>query len=122
MCPRGRVGRVSRCAVFPFPSSPSRSDPQHRMVPSASTAQVWLKPAETDDAVVIPVTGTGVELSVVVPFPSSPESFTPQHVSEPAATTAHVWWPPAERAAALVRPVTATGRELLEVEPFPSCP
>jgi hypothetical protein len=73
-------------------------------------------------AVVMPMTATGVELSVVVPSPSSPKALRPQQLTEPPVRRAHVSLPPAEIAVAVVMPLTATGVELFVVVPLPSSP
>ena len=73
-------------------------------------------------AVVMPLTSTGVELSVVVPLPSSPYQFSPQQRTEPPARRAHVWKPPEAIASAVVMPLTATEVELSVVVPLPSSP
>src|SRR5256885_17127904 len=68
-------------------------------------------------AVVMPLTVTGVGLTVVglpgtgslVPLPSWPKSFSPQHCTVPLARSAQVWKQPAVTAMAGVIPVTGTG-------------
>src|SRR2546426_12250059 len=74
-------------------------------------------------AVVMPLTVTGVGLTVVglpgtgplVPLPSWPKSFSPQHCTVPLARSAQVWKPPAVTAMAVVIPVTRTGATELNV-------
>ncbi len=69
--------------------------PQHRAVPSAMRAHVWLPPAVMATAPVRPVTVTGVVELVVVPLPSCPEVFAPQQRAVPSSTSAHVCASPA---------------------------
>jgi hypothetical protein len=54
----------------PSPSWPYPFKPQHSTVPSEISEQVWSGPALIWLASVMPLTATGVELSVVVPLPS----------------------------------------------------
>src|SRR6185436_443963 len=61
-----------RSVPVPSPSCPEKLSPQQRIVPSASTAQVWKSPLLTATALVMPVTATGVVAVVRVPFPSCP--------------------------------------------------
>ena len=82
--------------VVPLPSRPLPLLPQHCTPPLASTAQLWLLPADTLCAVVMPETGTGVLLLVVVPLPSCPLPLLPQHWTPPLESTAQVWLLPAE--------------------------
>src|SRR5664280_2453029 len=76
-------------------------------------------------ALVIPLTATGVELSVVVPSPSWPYPFQPQQATPPPASRAQVSLEPAVIAVAVVIPLTATGVELVTPRPdipLPSSP
>ena len=82
--------------VVPFPSCPAELFPQHWTAPLASSAQVWLLPADTLCAVVIPDAATGVLLSVVVLLPSCPKPLDPQHCTPPLARSAQVWLLPAD--------------------------
>ena len=91
-------------------------------VPYLSTAHVWPLPMETEIAVLIPVTETGVALSVVVPLPSWPLKLRPQHCTPPPLRTAQLWLLPAATATAEVTPTAVTGRALFTVEPLPSWP
>src|ERR1035437_8557912 len=70
----------------------------------------------------MPLTATGVELSVVVPLPSSPGPLDPQQRTELSVRRAQVWRKPAEIVVAVVMPLTATGVELFVVVPSPSWP
>jgi len=70
------------------------------VVPSPSTLapQLFTLPSESTTALVpiietapfIPVTATGVELSVVVPLPSRPPEFHPQHFAVPSESMAQL--------------------------------
>lgn len=72
------VGRTA------LPSRPKLPAPQHCTSPLASTAQLWLEPALTWVALVVPVTATGVPLPVVLPLPSWPLAPAPQHCTHAA--------------------------------------
>src|SRR5580700_6343255 len=76
---------VDRLVVVPSPSWPSALSPQHWTVPSVSSAQALKAAAKTADALVIPLTKTGVVLPPVVPLPSSPKPvpMPPQHSTLP---------------------------------------
>ena len=53
---------------MPLPTWPTELLPQHCTVPSPSSAHVWVPPAVTATAPVMPVTGTGTLDAVVVPI------------------------------------------------------
>ena len=61
---------------------------------SANNVQLWISPKAMLDAVVMPVTATGVVLSVVVLSPNCPKVLSPQHLVELSANTAQLWAPP----------------------------
>src|SRR5512146_536385 len=99
--------------------------PQHRTVPSASSAQVWPAPAATALTDARPGTAMGTaESAVDCGCPSWAVLFDPQHWTPPAVVTAHVWPTPAERNLATAPPasVTSTGASRSTVSPTPSCP
>jgi len=71
-------------------------NPQHFTVPSESSAQVWLLPAETATACSDAASAsTGMWLEEPVPSPSSPLKPEPQHLTAPVVMTAHECPPPA---------------------------
>lgn len=74
--------------------------------------QVWLLPAATDVALLMPLTVTGVVLVVVLPLPSWPCPLMPQHVTVPLPVIAQVWLLPAASAVASLTPLTVTGVRL----------
>jgi hypothetical protein len=78
-------------------------------VPLESTAQVWEPPEETEVAVLMPLTETGVYWLLVEPLPNRPELPDPQHLTVPPERTAQLWEPPAETAIAVLMPLTETG-------------
>ena len=81
---------VVEVMVVPLPSCPNWLSPQHRTVPSPSTAHVWAPPPLTAATSVMPPTGTGVDERVKVPLPSCPWLFRPQHRSVPFPSSAQV--------------------------------
>lgn len=87
-----------------------------------SVAQEWVLPAETDVAVVIPDTLTGVVRYASVPSPSWPAPLSPQHLTVALLSLAHVCSSPPETAVAVVIPDTATGAFEFVVVPLPSWP
>ena len=75
----------------PLPSLPDAESPQHMMAPVFRTAHVWLFPASTCTALVIPVAATGVSCEPGTwPLPSCPLVPPPQHSTDPLLITAHV--------------------------------
>jgi hypothetical protein len=82
---------VLESVVVPFPSWPSLLPPQHRIVPSESSAQVRPDPAAIALAPLNPLTAMGVVLeSVMVPFPSWPSPSPPQHLMVASESKAQV--------------------------------
>lgn len=73
---------------------------------------------ETETALVIPTTETGVEEFVVVPSPRFPYELEPQHLAEPSARTAQS----VVSDTASDIPTTLTGVRESVVDPSPSCP
>src|ERR1700690_2289489 len=63
--------------------------------------QVKSSPAVRTSASEMPLTGTGVALSLLVPFPSCPWLLLPQHCTVPPFTMAHVCLFPAAIAVAI---------------------
>ena len=64
---------VAQLSVDPLPNLPFPPLPQHLTVPPERTAQVWSDdedPIETEVAVLIPLTETGVVCVFVEPLPS----------------------------------------------------
>ena len=61
---------VVELMTVPLPSWPELLSPQHRTVPSASSAQELPASPATLDAVVIPLTVTGPDQLLAVPSPS----------------------------------------------------
>jgi hypothetical protein len=57
--------------------------PQQLTLPSGRRTQVYMKPAATAVASVIPDTDTGVWLADVVPSPSWPPALSPQQTTPP---------------------------------------
>ena len=62
-------------------------------------------------AVLMPLTETGVDWSVVLPLPSCPLPASPQHLAVPPERTAQVWEDedPIETEVAVLMPLTETG-------------
>ncbi len=77
-------GLVTPLAAVPSPSCANRCEPQHRALPSASTAQLCSVPAATATALASGLTVTGFSRPVPVPSPSWPELFEPPAAREPA--------------------------------------
>ena len=76
--------------VDPLPSRPFPAFPQHLTVSLESTAHEWLYPEETEVAVLMLLTETGVDWSVVLPLPSCPLPASPQHLTVPPESKAQV--------------------------------
>jgi hypothetical protein len=109
--------------VVPSPSWPTLFRPQHRTVPSASSAQVWSSAAAIWACLSgRPVTVTGTLLLLVVPLPSCPQLFSPQHQAPPLWTSAHVWVPPVATDWTWDSPLTLTGVVLSVMVLLPSSP
>jgi hypothetical protein len=79
-----------------------------------------LVPIETDTAVLIPVTDSGVDELVVVPLPSWPLLLEPQHLTVPSESKAQLLLKAVTTEVAVLIPVTDTGVEELFLVPSPS--
>src|SRR5262249_20963749 len=101
----------------PSPSWPAPLSPQHRTVPSMSSAQVKNDPAASATAPLTPLTATGVSVGVVLPSPSCPEKLKPQHRTLPSSLIWHGWCSPAAiRSGASL--MAASERERARVAPW----
>ena len=78
--------------VEPLPSEPDWFRPQHLMVESVKTAQLWTYPAEIWLTLPTPSTAVGMNWLDEFPVPSWPHPPQPQHHGEPSDFTAHVVW------------------------------
>ena len=87
---------------------------------SDSNAQVWLVPLATEAVVLVPLTETGVDESVVVPSPSWPSKLCPQHLTVPSDKSVQVWPLPAAIEVEVVIPLIKTGVEESVFVPSPS--
>ena len=88
-------------------------------MPPERTAHVYEPaPVEIPVAVVMLLTETGVELSLVDPYPSMEPA--PQHLTVPLPSNAHDQPPLTVTDVALSMLLTATGVLLWLVEPFPN--
>ena len=91
--------------------------PQHRAVPEASIAQLWVAPASNADTVsAVPPARTGVWLhgaplhvSLTVSTPSTDVGLVPQQYAPSSVPIAHVWNSPPTIDPNVVWPLTLTG-------------
>ena len=91
-------------------------------MPSSLSAHEWTYPAVIAVTSVSPVTGVGVNRSVVVLSPNSPQPLSPQQAAVPLSLSAHEWTYPAVIAVTSVSPVTGVGVNRSVVLPSPSWP
>ena len=78
--------------VEPLPSEPDWFRPQHLMVESVKTAQLWTYPAEIWLTLPTPGTAVGMNWLDEFPVPSWPHPPQPQHHGVPSDFSAHVVW------------------------------
>ena len=109
-------------SLLPSPSCPELFPPQHRAVPSAKRAHVWMPPATTCRTLARRGTNVGVRAFAVVPFPIWPAELKPQHFTAPDLSRAQVCPSPAVNCATWLSPVTVAGVGRRVVVPSPSCP